>query len=575
MTFHYSHGSNAASFVELVGNAAVVSGTALSADAVNLFGQPGAFPLSCLPAVLHESAHHYCFAMPVGRALSTCYLEAARSYLDDVPGAVSDDHLAEALIRYDFVTHMLRPLAEGIALYAEFDATPFMSPARISPPLSDVCLLFGQQIDAIARDNATTVRDALDELLFQERIGGATPARRQMVLMEPLIDDADGYLTGYWLVKNWRLHLLATLGAKPLEDTDFHLQFIANFFYGDLHLANMILDFTHYRVRNLAGLLDGQEDFCTVFLHYFKQRLKFLLIDLTAADIDRVETALADPVGYRFDAVQVPSPGCTATGGDAFAATVRHYAQKFSGIREEAIGAALVQLLDARRWMAYASFDTTVRVAENGRIWVGEGEHPSSESLPVLGIPRQFASVVPGAAEGVIELVHDRNADTDHFRWLVWRGTELVADMDFYSTPRADPEDTASGPPCFSSSAIRKIVRRIDRELREALAGMSCGSVVADDCMSQLVTLRADMYATHVCAFIPGHDAGIAALRAPFPWLCGNDIAALRIAAAIGTLTGGIVSVNSGCWNYHRLETLLACPLPVAFRLGQHIYFRV
>lgn len=574
MSKHFSPGSSAASFVELVGNAAVVSGTTLGADVANLFVQPGAFPVGCLSSVLHESAHHYCFAMPVGHALSTCYLEAARTSLDDPPGAERDDHLAEAMIRYDFVTQMLRPLAEGIALYAEFDAAPGASPACMSPPLSDVLVLFSKEIVPFIHGDVATISDALNLFLFRERISGVTPARRQMVLMEPLIDSAEGYLTGYWLVKNWRLHMLGRLHTMALIDTDFYMQFIVNFIYGDQQLAHMILDFTNYRVRNLAGLEEGQEDFCTAFLNYFYQRLNYLLFDLTTADIDRVETALATGEGYAFDDVQIPKASRTATRSNQFDVTFLEYVEKFTHIKEAANGAVLVHLLNARRWIAYASFETSVRVDEQGRIWVGTGVH-SGTDIPALRMPGQLPGVEAGTGQGVIELICDRNAGKEKFRRLVWRGTELVADLQKIFVSHADPDVPVAAQPAFSSASIRKIIRSIDQTLREQIAGMSVGSVVAEDCERQLETIRVEFYAPHVRAFVKGLKPGDVALRGPFTELCGNDIAALRIAAAIGALDGGIVSIDSGCWRIHSLETLLRCPLELAYQRGDIIYFRV
>ncbi|SEN56915.1 hypothetical protein SAMN05428959_102431 [Duganella sp. CF517] len=578
MSLHYEPGHSAASFVDLISNATVLSGMALNADAGRVLSGTGTFPRRCLPAVLHESAHHYCFAMPVGHALSACFLEAIRTHLADAASDERDDHMAEALIRYDIVTAALRPLAEGIALYTEFDAAPGASAASISPPLSDVVALFGDALPPAWQGQP--IAKVLGALLESARLSGDTIKRREVVLSQALIDDADGYLTGYWLVKNWRWHLIDSLEADALYDTDFYLQFIANYFYGDQQLAAMILDFDHYRIANLAGLAAGQEDFADAFLQYFQRRLRYLLLELQRADIDRIENVLASTSGYSFDEVQIALPGRVATSGAEIGEAIEALAGRFNEVEPPVLGSALVHILNSRRWIAYASFQASVRVLDNGRFVLGEGEHEYDRTMPVMGGVLQAPQVLPGEGDGVFELVSDRGEARPRFRRFVWRGTELLA-----AIGELAPDDPQSylvlnhadaSLPIFSTSYTRELVIKLSAEMRAAFDEMSVGPVVAADCLAQMRDLRAGIYAKHLAPFVFKNGAEVARgdLRLPLPVLCDGHVAALRIAAATGIVDGGLLAVGAAPLTSAQADVLAACPLQLVIRRGNLAAFR-
>jgi hypothetical protein len=582
MSLHFSPGSSSASFVELVGNSAVLSGTKLSRDAADIFVHQGAFPIDCLPAALHESTHHYCFSMPVGQALSACFLEAVRTNLAGPCSDERDDHLAEALIRYDLVTEAMRPIAEGIALYAEFDASPGDSRSSISPPLSDALALFSRSLpDDFLRNES--VGRATDFLLFKARLTGSTTARRETLLSRPLLDDDDGYLTGYWLAKNWRLHLIDRLGSDALLDTDFYLQFIANFFYGDLTLANMILDFDNYGVRNLNGLEEGQEDFVNAFLIHFQKRLRHLLLGIEGSDVDRLETALSSTSGYSFDDVQIVVPGDPVATFDGHAKAVQGLGQKFVEIQRGGIGAKMVHLLNGRDWLAYASFETSVRVNEYNRFILGEGENDADESIPVVAGPVLTVGLETGQGTGVIELLRHRTGGPAEMHRLIWRGLERVAvltDLAALSNPtvqRAAQLLADPSLPQYSSATVRQMVKGLTDSVRAEMNGMTAAPIVAEDCRTQLMQIRGDIFAGHLAVFVrkDGQPPSDSQLREPLPMLCGNSTAALRVAAAAGFHRGGMLPTPSDFFSPEEENALLTCSVELAVRRGNLICFRV
>src|SRR5262249_21945978 len=79
-----------------------------------------------LAAAVHELTHHWCFASPVGQALTLLHLETlcqVASAGGSIQGANAERLLAR-VARYEQVVAGLRPIAEGMALFAEFEASP-------------------------------------------------------------------------------------------------------------------------------------------------------------------------------------------------------------------------------------------------------------------------------------------------------------------------------------------------------------------------------------------------------------------------------------------------------------------
>nr|WP_145545235.1 hypothetical protein [Variovorax boronicumulans] len=580
MSLHFSPGSDSASFVELVGNATVVAGTKLTRDCAEVFFYPGAFPIQCLPATLHESTHHYCFSMPVGQALSACFFEAVRTQISDPKSDVRDDHLAEALIRYDIVTEVMRPIAEGIALYAEFDAEPGDSRASISPPLSDALSLFSKSVPAhIAQSEGNVAR--LSFLLFKARMNGSTVARRETLLSGSLIDDNDGYLTGYWLVKNWRLLLLDRLRCVAILDTDFYLQFISNFFYGDLTLARMLLDFDRYNIHNLSGSNHGKEDFINAFLMHFQMRLRYLLVELQKSDIDRMEATLSSTSGYDFDDVQAPCPRDPSVSFRAHNERMIGMGDKFVEIEQGGIGAAMVHVINSRSWISYASFQTSVRVNEHNRFILGEGEHEHDSTMPVLAGQVQARNVKQGRGEGVVELVRNRSGTPNDFHRMIWRGTQMIALLPDYSKLQSGQSDNKipddKGFPRFSSANIRKIVTTVTKSVRAEMKTLDVGNFVAEDCRQQIKGIRASVLAAHLGVSIrrSGQVPSDEELRQPLPKLCESSTAGLRAAAAVGFVNRGMIKIPSNLITEEQENAILSCDVQLAYRNGDYLFFRI
>lgn len=98
----------------------------------NLMGQDavGVSP-ELLPDVLHEAVHHWCLNSRVGIALTLARVELTDASLLDNTGA----RMGGCYIKYLTALGALRPVVEGLACFAEFDAAPGSGNLRV-PPLA-------------------------------------------------------------------------------------------------------------------------------------------------------------------------------------------------------------------------------------------------------------------------------------------------------------------------------------------------------------------------------------------------------------------------------------------------------
>ena len=83
-------------------------------------------PASTFSSFIHEATHHWCFISPVGTALSALHCSVARRALHWLATGDESETMAalEDLCAYEIALSWLRPLNEGLALFAEYDVFP-------------------------------------------------------------------------------------------------------------------------------------------------------------------------------------------------------------------------------------------------------------------------------------------------------------------------------------------------------------------------------------------------------------------------------------------------------------------
>jgi hypothetical protein len=194
-----------------------------------------------LPAFLHEATHHWCFSSPVDTAVTLLgmrgRIEALLALEATAPAerARWEAQAAEDLVRADTALEIYRPLAEGLATFAEFDVNPSRRNQALAPPLRWAVQFLGGEEEIFGRRNQKTWVE-----LLAVRLGEEMRRRKESLLAQPLsCQDGGGYLAGYLTVKMlWG----STAVGKGFWTADRLLRAAYRWFYEDEDLVRMLLD---------------------------------------------------------------------------------------------------------------------------------------------------------------------------------------------------------------------------------------------------------------------------------------------------------------------------------------------
>jgi hypothetical protein len=193
-------------------------------------------PPRLAPAFIHEATHHWCFNTSVGLALTLLFLRtrrrahAARSGLQSFSG----HEICSDVAKVETAEECLRPLAEGLALFAEFDVTPRMiSTPKVSFPLWWTNHFF-------STTGRELVAHGLLEMLTTLRSSPEMERRRRGVLADECTGKGGGYLPGYLAVK--QMWLTAVERDTRFIDRDLFMIFFKSLIFADMDLISILLD---------------------------------------------------------------------------------------------------------------------------------------------------------------------------------------------------------------------------------------------------------------------------------------------------------------------------------------------
>jgi len=209
---------------------------------------------SALPQFLHEFTHHWCFDSLVGSATAMTRMRAQRYALLS-PRSHSSQILGD-LVRAETAERILQPLAEGLALFAEFDIKPASGGVYSETTVASI-VCFGIPIGPVRASTIQNFDIALGALLQSTRRRRDFLERKAGVLAMPYEYD-HGYLSGYLSVKA----LWATLAprAKSLQDKDTFLAFLRAWIYEDAGLALAITTEHTNELRSAEGIVQRLYD---------------------------------------------------------------------------------------------------------------------------------------------------------------------------------------------------------------------------------------------------------------------------------------------------------------------------
>lgn len=385
------------SFTDPVSNWVLISGLRLERHLGGMI-QAGRYPARYMPDFLHEFVHHLCFFSPVGAASALLQMRARRRAVLlqlDRNRTFDDLDVLEDTLRYETVVSLMRPLAEGLALFAEFDAFP--GDSRI---LSNALLHTAASFSDVAMEQigeTDSVDGAAKKVLWQFRTNPLLSERKANLLAQPFSVENGGYLPGYLTVKNLQSALIAHGNADNLIDSDLHFQFVRSFFYDDYGFAAVLLD-----PKKTLSPFDregiAEHDSSQAISTYFQGRFAKLLEYTSNQTLAAYEQATLDDSEERFSLGT--DPGQRERGRALIEQAVGELRQDVEGDEvDTALRCADLATLYQRELMCIGSFRTSVRVNEHGRVLVG---HYEDTGLPQLSGPAEEAAE-QGHGEGSIE----------------------------------------------------------------------------------------------------------------------------------------------------------------------------
>lgn len=176
-----------------------------------------------LRTFLHEHTHFTSFGYPVGLALSTTYkLIVEATYHPDILARAQkrgrDDPLVRLVQNLRAAIIMFEGLAEGLALFAEWDALPGRSPTA-SPGMTTAFTFYHLKRPPGTDDPWNTLRKTVQDV----RWGPDAVQAKTNLLAQPIAGNQGHYLLGYLCIK--ALYLQALERTARFSDSDLFVLF--------------------------------------------------------------------------------------------------------------------------------------------------------------------------------------------------------------------------------------------------------------------------------------------------------------------------------------------------------------
>jgi hypothetical protein len=258
----------------------------------------GPWPPNHVQSFLHELTHHWCFHSPLGTTLALLRARALR-YPFNVAAGESDAVARQAqfddMLAVDTVLRLLRPLSEGMALFAEYDINPGSSQI-VTTPMTWAALMLSSR-SAIPDISIKDQASELTRLLGNMRLRSSSLRRKMAFLSRPLSELETAYYDGYLSIKRIYHDLLKR--SERLRDTDLFLSYIRAFFFED---PGAVAILTRRYSNPTKRLMD--------YLDRFKARMDGLYEADIDEDLRLFEEACNKPPGHRYD-FELPGIGST------------------------------------------------------------------------------------------------------------------------------------------------------------------------------------------------------------------------------------------------------------------------
>lgn len=401
------------SWTDLVTNLVFLSDVRLDKNLEQLTGW-GTMPEELLPPFLHEATHHWCFLSPVGFTLASLQLQARRRALLLLNEQEHDRRselefgLLEDLIRFETASAYLRPLAEGLALFAEFDAMTKTESSVFSLPLEMASYFFGYWNLYQPKFGPTAL---LTNALRFMRLDKRCIQRKVSLLGYPLAYTGGGYLPGYLAVRSLWLQA-ASRDGRLLNETDLALMYMRSFFFDDKGLVAKLLDPS---TEELAS--------ANAIGNYLTERIYTFLTEVQKIDIETYEREVLagekEQSKLRFTCLRIKQELYDM--GERLSTELMDQL-KTSKIEEvdDLLRLLEVDLLNRRDIMYLGSLPVEVSVDHDGRFRVLHGGVLVTDGQTLEGVEA-------GTGAGSIDLFFSMLSTFKYRVVAITRGRELVA----------------------------------------------------------------------------------------------------------------------------------------------------
>lgn len=214
-----------------VSNLTILNGIDLSEDLLRIV--EGRLDAARIPLILHEYTHHKCLSSAVGNALALLHIMAQRYAWEtnETRDRFFAGYFARYYTRYYCAAVALRPLFEGVALFAEYDAWPGDS-GVLSLPMA-----MAQLIASLFYPDPFTS----DIFAMKLQMGRAECIPKKADLFtRPLGSKDGGYFLGYSLVRSTWLKAISR--DSFFVDPDAFLAYLMEIAFGDYALVRILLE---------------------------------------------------------------------------------------------------------------------------------------------------------------------------------------------------------------------------------------------------------------------------------------------------------------------------------------------
>lgn len=512
-----------------ISNSVLISGLNFARDGANLL-LPGRYPPACLGSYIHESIHHVCFRSPVGAAIALLYFrgfQRAYDYLDLGKTAEFDDlDVLEDIIRVETILHTMRPLAEGIALFGEFDAYPGESKS-LSNVFRNASIAFAGLVPGWEQ---LTISQLLPRVLTTGRAQAATQRRKENLLMQGFSTKNGGYLPGYYLVKNLQLALVRHLGCDRLLDSEFYLNFLIHWFYGDFDLVEVLVD-NDKSLAPFGAKSIAENDSINAISVAFQRRFAalFKLSRETVEAFDELRASEDVKPWWQF---QLGMDCALAHSLEERVVAESNQLidyQRPGTIEQWAVRQMCHDTMIRRNYMCVGSFREEIEILANGRLMLGQAL--GGISAPVIALGNSL-KLGPWRGKATIDVL--QSGRTSRVFFTVCADQDVVflgATGDDFETEKAQLQGID-----LSTASCRQAKELMRETIDMALPPDSSAEVYRSHYKEQFEGATDRMYRNWCGSLMAlnGLEASISEERGALLAMCDGDTKVLRVIAALG-----------------------------------------